>query len=451
MSFRVSNFLSIGQQQELTFVADDAYQSHDEQCVDFKGSKLLRCNVVFGPNGSGKSNLIFALKFAFEKMEMRYQEAEFHFEEKTAVRTWFELNHFNTDDVSKFEFEFTVGDSVETYGFEYNSVQKHIVSEYASIDEGGIKKSIFNRKYNEVLFPDKVLLLQDCFENRLLIGAARFDPNFPGAKDLYNIRILFSGSVLGSYDYENISPGTVLKEDVYLYDATCLDFIKKCLSELTDIDDIIIRTITDRRIIDECKDYLDKPIIFSRQGVLTCCTNTGIFAIKFHEKGFERIREFQELSSGIRRIISIILMLYSERRIIEKMRMMNIETFKHCYHTEPTFSINDGIHLLVIDEFGYSLHPKIANQLLMNILQKIQNDFTNIQILITAHNTELMTYDILRPDEVMFTEFNDQTEIYSLSDFDYIRNKGDEWNEQSTLNKFYLEGRFGAVPKFSNQ
>ena len=67
----------------------------------------------------------------------------------------------------------------------------------------------------------------------------------------------------------------------------------------------------------------------------------------------------------------------------------------------------------------------------------------NAQLVFTTHNTNLLDLDILRRDQIWFTEKDEQTsvsELFSLDDYS-IR-------KDSKIEKKYLLGRFGAIPVF---
>ena len=93
-----------------------------------------------------------------------------------------------------------------------------------------------------------------------------------------------------------------------------------------------------------------------------------------------------------------------------------------------------------IDEFDSSLHPMLAVYLI-----RLFNDPTvnraHAQLIISAHTMELLSPDILRRDQIYFTEKKRKTgmsELYSLDEFSL--RKGEN------VRKAYLLGRYGAVP-----
>ncbi|MDA3800515.1 MAG: ATP-binding protein [Kiritimatiellae bacterium] len=97
---------------------------------------------------------------------------------------------------------------------------------------------------------------------------------------------------------------------------------------------------------------------------------------------------------------------------------------------------NDNI--LVVDEFDARLHTSLAKALI-NMFQQNSN---KAQLIIASHDTNIMTKELFRRDQVWFTEkdIKQQTHLYSLAEFK-IRN--DEVYEKN-----YLAGKYGAIPFF---
>jgi AAA15 family ATPase/GTPase len=95
--------------------------------------------------------------------------------------------------------------------------------------------------------------------------------------------------------------------------------------------------------------------------------------------------------------------------------------------------------LVIVDEFGSNIHPHITEA----IIRQFQNRKINskgAQLIFTSHDTTLQRGQLLRRDQIWFTEKREDgsTNLYPLTDF-HPRN-------DLALDKAYLDGRFGAVP-----
>jgi len=96
---------------------------------------------------------------------------------------------------------------------------------------------------------------------------------------------------------------------------------------------------------------------------------------------------------------------------------------------------------IIIDEIERSIHPLIVKE----IIEKFSKDeATKGQLIFSTHESNLLDQEILRTDEIWFTEKNihGSTKMYSLSDF----------SEHNTtdIRKGYLTGRYGAIPFLGN-
>jgi hypothetical protein len=106
-------------------------------------------------------------------------------------------------------------------------------------------------------------------------------------------------------------------------------------------------------------------------------------------------------------------------------------------------SINEQ-KVLLIDELESSLHPKLARYLLQ-IFNSPELNPKGAQFIFTTHNTNLLDLQLLRRDQVWFTEksLDGATQLFPLTDFQPRTNQNIELG--------YLGGRFGAVPYLDDQ
>jgi energy-coupling factor transporter ATP-binding protein EcfA2 len=107
-------------------------------------------------------------------------------------------------------------------------------------------------------------------------------------------------------------------------------------------------------------------------------------------------------------------------------------------------ALQGEVQLLVIDEFGESMHPSLARE----IVRQFQDSKTNPhghQLVFTTHDTSLLSGSLFRRDQVWFTEKDSSgaTDLYSLHDIKNVR-------EDEAFEKGYLRGRYGAIPFFGS-
>ena len=94
--------------------------------------------------------------------------------------------------------------------------------------------------------------------------------------------------------------------------------------------------------------------------------------------------------------------------------------------------------MLVFDEFGNSLHNKLAEK----IIKFFMRDAKNSQMFITSHHTNLISNSVFRPDQIDLITFNDATgsKVNRLSQF--------KPREAQNMEKMYLGGMFEGLPLY---
>ena len=99
--------------------------------------------------------------------------------------------------------------------------------------------------------------------------------------------------------------------------------------------------------------------------------------------------------------------------------------------------------VLFIDEIDASLHP-ILCQYLISIFNSKEKNPNNAQLIFTTHDISLLDENLLRRDQIYFTDKDKKgaTDLFSLADI----------SERKGVNfaKRYLEGRYNALPYVSD-
>jgi AAA15 family ATPase/GTPase len=104
------------------------------------------------------------------------------------------------------------------------------------------------------------------------------------------------------------------------------------------------------------------------------------------------------------------------------------------------FDLIRGAKVFVVDEMERSLHPALIYQIFSLFLSSCEN--VTSQLIVTTHETSLMTQKLLRKDEIWFMEKTDQSDS-NLVPLEEYKVRFDK-----ELRSSYLEGSFGAIPKF---
>ena len=94
--------------------------------------------------------------------------------------------------------------------------------------------------------------------------------------------------------------------------------------------------------------------------------------------------------------------------------------------------------MFVIDEFGNSLHNRLAERIIKFFMEKASNS----QMFVTSHDTNLFSNSILRPDQINLLTFMDAKGscVKRVSEF--------KPREAQNLEKMYLGGMFEGLPSY---
>ena len=119
---------------------------------------------------------------------------------------------------------------------------------------------------------------------------------------------------------------------------------------------------------------------------------------------------------------------------IGTIRLFNLSVF--------LFNLKRTPSVWFVDEIDCHLHPSITYRLLKEFMT-----MPNVasQLIVTAHDTSLMTHDIWRTDEVWFAEkrMDGSSDLYSLYQFTPRFDK--------RLEKGYRQGLYGAMPHIGGE
>lgn len=98
-----------------------------------------------------------------------------------------------------------------------------------------------------------------------------------------------------------------------------------------------------------------------------------------------------------------------------------------------------------VDELNARLHPLLVRNFILTFLNPEIN-VNHAQLIFTTHDTWQLSNQLLRRDEVWFTEKDNQglSTLYSLSDF--VNEDGSRIRKDESYEKNYLLGKYGAVP-----
>ena len=104
-----------------------------------------------------------------------------------------------------------------------------------------------------------------------------------------------------------------------------------------------------------------------------------------------------------------------------------------------------NVGVFFVDELNAILHPLLVRNFILTFLNPEVN-VNHAQLIFTTHDTWQLSNQLLRRDEIWFTEKDDMglSSLYSLADF--IDEDGSRIRKDESYEKNYLLGKYGAIP-----
>jgi len=432
--FRVKNFLSFYDQVELSMIPGRV-RMHKGHIITGNGKggvDVLRSAIIYGANASGKSNLVKAMAFARDMILMGTHLKE------AIPRKPFKLIQQAEGEPSRFEFEIQQETRAYGYGFELDSQRVHkewlyelkkttetmlferetspsgkTTVQFGKLKLQGQKEREFLEFVGMGTRPNQLFLTESMerdvdqfaevvqwFLEKLVIifphskyiplGRAGADLDF-GSRMVRYLEQLGTG--ICDFDLQDVNAEKEFPED--FLDAMVT------VAQGEDRTTMILGPEDNRYVLDINKSgHIDARKLMLRH--------------RMADGDEEALFEMHEESDGTRRMMDL------------------LPTLGH--PGEPG-------RVIVVDELDRSLHPALSYKLVALFLAA---EGICTQLIATTHEEHLLTFDLLRRDEIWFIEKNQQgaSQLYSLEEFAPRYDKD--------IEKGYMQGRFGGIPVFGN-
>ena len=411
LMFKVKNYLSFKNESRLDMRAT-AYVQHPTHVIRVNDKLgLLKTTALYGANASGKSNLISAMfffeRYIFSQFINKKENEDF---ESNEIGMKMKLEPFGlSDDInnaSEFDIIFLHNDKQIQYGFE--CTPEEVLNEWLFIDD----KKVFERTDTELSFGSRYQRMLGPYKKlpaeRLYVAVLEYFLDEEAKKVVlgdfisffskeYNVftEILFESTVKGLAGTIGLSKKLVSnkayrkKVEHYL---RLIDVGIKCL-------DVQTETIFDERTGKKKKKKVVRTVheVYDEAGNIVG----------------EKLFDLRQESSGTLRFLAYI------QNIVEMVS-------------------NGGV--FIVDEISARLHP-LLTKLIVDIFCSDQNK--KAQLIFTTHDISLLNNNQFRRDEIVFVDKNERGEssLYALSDL--------KVREDTTFNKDYLQGKYGAIPIFN--
>lgn len=420
--FGCSNYKSIYGYQELLFTASSL---KDPQADLINSSALpdaiLPSIAIYGANASGKTNMIEALKFFVEFIHNSYRKAE----TSGIKRPVFKLNADAKDETSEFDMDFVLGGIHYHYGFKIN--------DKAVMEEWLFSYSYENRKSRKVLFHRNRLEENEYKfskflkgENRAIAKLTRNNSLFLSAATQSNHEFLSSIHayflMAFSFRFDQVLSTQVITRNVKNIGAIgqIAQFVKNAGAGIESIELKVKKPEEDDL---ELRAKVKSALSGLFNDLLGDDTN------RLHEFDDSLFDDHLELSH--KDLNGNIVLFELEEESLGTKAMIALLT--------PAFkALNQG-GIFIVDEIESSLHALLTLQIIKLFNHKATNP-NGAQLLFTTHETHILCSNLLRRDQIWFSEknLNGETVIAPLTDY--------QLRSTDNIQKGYLEGRFGAIP-----
>ncbi len=414
LQFSVENYMSFKEKAVLRLEATKD-REHPENINEKNGSKAVNVIVTYGANASGKTNFFKAITAALNAI--RFSNTRQVNEPLGIVPFKFSVETINKP--SKFEFQFIARDNKKyIYGFTANMYM--IYEEYLYRYNSRRPTKIFERKSDgtydftarekNALFP----LTQWNTPNKFFLATATMwnaqSTKIPlewlaGGIDTYTDLSGLTQDAMMGYQGENA--------DDYIY------FTEKIMREA----DINISKIDVK---------LKKiPINPNIMPLIPGLIINGQL-IQPQEQTQLEVKTYHEVADNDGENKTRYSLQLGEESVGTQLLFAFSPLLKKALDCGKT---------IIIDEIDKSLHPAVVKYI-VNLFRNKEINIAGAQLIITTHNTSLLSLNTFRRDQIYFVEKNRTTAVsrlYSMNE--YSVRKGEN------IEKGYILGRYGAVPE----
>lgn len=420
IEFKVSNYRSIKDEQVLSLVASNYDDLLPENLIHpnlpgLSKAKLLKGAAIYGQNASGKSNVLDALRFMAR------------FVKRSAIRIApndptgtkpFCLDNESLLKPSSFEIMAVIKKIRYVYGFALD--KQRVYQEYLIAFPKGSAQKWFNRTYDQekkeyiwdpstTFFKLDTDLCNKTRPNSLFVstGAQFNNDQLTAIYNWFSEGLRFVNLTAES-SFSPVFTANLIEEQKPNL-AAILALLESADFGISGAD------VKHKELSNEEIKTIYPPSMVRNMEATSKLPGIKMLEINFKHRGTsgqDKVIGFSDESAGTRRFFSL---------------------------AGPWLDILDHGYTVLIDELENSLHPILIKKLL-KLLFNSQLNQKGAQVIFTTHNPILLDTDIIRRDQVWFTEKDDNgaTHLYPLTDF--------KPRKTESLVRGYLAGRYGAIP-----
>ena len=400
LEFAFSNHKSIRDEVLFSVVAGTD-RTHKDNIMEISGVEVLKAAVIYGANGSGKSNFIDALAFVKRLVtnSVNYQPGQ-------GIRQApHKLNGFEKESTYKIQF---VADGIR-YAFGFSLRNMLVTDEYLYYFPNGRQTKIFEREGERYSagrnFRNKFNSCKDVLKpNRLMLSCAA---NFSSVEEIDTAYRFFSNDMV---IYSAMNQDNWMNYSLYQMNTNMQ--IKAAVLNILTALGTGIRDI--HVIIDQEELELSQlpPFLSDEFKKMLLQEKVDAISAKVIYENFETDLMTEE-SAGIKKLFGMLC---------------------------PLVDIMANGKVLICDELESGLHEALVFELVRQFMKTKGKNFA--QLIFTTHETGLLNLDLLRRDQIWFTEIKTPdraTDLFSLAEIKNVR-------KEDNFGKGYIAGKYGAIP-----
>lgn len=431
LDFTIQNFLSFQKEASLSMLAAKTVkeiESSEEEYINTwilpeVDTRVLRTSAIYGANGSGKSNFIQAMSYFRELVLFSVMNESLM---RNSQKLHYSLSPNGKTMPIAMQIIFVDNGIKYRYGFEIQDGK--VLSEW-----------LFTQKFSESTKESY------CFKrekNAIKVNAK----TYKGAKGI-NVKTRINALFISTCAQFNVQTAMVIKEwfrkkfnvisgldNTLRYTANCYMHNEDMHNKILDFVKLIDLGIEDINITEE--------IINEENNINPIERLTFQLAQNINPK----IDKLNHLD------IRATHAVYNEGNVVGHteipFQMESLGTNKLFALLGPWFDTLKNGGVLVVDEYGTSLHTQLSLKLI-NLFHSKMNLY-GAQLIISTHDTNLLRKDLLRRDQIWFVEKDKlgASDLYSL--VEYKVNQATSVRNDASFEKDYLLGKYGAIPYFGN-
>ena len=442
---RLRNFMSIRDEQIFSLVAvsglkEQEQYSTDNQVAASEDLTVLRSAVVYGANASGKSNLLRAIDFFIDSITLAPPTG-------SAVGSYspFVLDEKSSGEPTLLEAVFVIDKIVYRYGFEVQ--QQVVVAEWLYIRRKQ-ETYVFDRSSHELRINRPYKKLLELQNNKMVAQTAL----------LLNLGALFNDETCQTVQNWASDVRYIQGTEDYQFRDYTVQYLEqpenkqRILNLLRDAD----LGIEDIELIrPESKAPIASAAAIAKLATFHGGDNwapsdptgaygylEGSFKIKTRitpmaNVGIKSTRVFWDNEKSQFKSISMPFTAFESQGTQKFFNLIGLVL----WHLD-----NGG--MLIADELDTKLHPLLTQRIVHLFNSPVTNP-QNAQFLFATHDTNLLSADLFRRDQIWFTEKDNTgaTQLYALTDY---KPSGKTVRNDEPLEKNYIAGKYGGIPYLGN-